>query len=127
MSGHPGYSSATAVRVDKWLWAARMYKTRSLATSASKAGHVKINGNVAKSSTKVKVGDNIAALTPGGKRILEVIALAETRGPAVFAQTLYIDHTPIPEPDIAPPRFERGQGRPTKKNRRSLQRFKRGF
>ena len=54
MSGHPGYSTATSVRVDKWLWAARMFKTRTLATSAAKAGHVKINGNVAKSSTKVK-------------------------------------------------------------------------
>ena len=127
MAGHPGYSSATSVRVDKWLWAARMYKTRTLATSASKAGHVKINGNVAKSSTKVKLGDNIVTLTAGGKRILEVIALAELRGPATFAQTLYIDNTPEPEPDIAPPRFERGQGRPTKRDRRKLQRFKRGF
>lgn len=127
MAGHLGYSSATSVRVDKWLWAARMYKTRTLATSASKAGHVKINGNVAKSSTKVKLGDNIVTLTAGGKRILEVIALAELRGPATFAQTLYIDNTPEPEPDIAPPRFERGQGRPTKRDRRKLQRFKRGF
>ena len=81
---------------------ARMFKTRTLATSAAKAGHVKINGNVAKSSTKVKSGDNVIALTPGGKRILEVIALAELRGPATFAQTLYVDHTPEPEPDIAP-------------------------
>ena len=127
MSGYLGYSSANSVRVDKWLWAARMFKTRTLATSAAKAGHVKVNGNVAKSSLKVKSGDNVVALTPGGKRILEVIALAETRGPATFAQTLYIDHTPEPEPDIAPPRFERGQGRPTKKDRRKLQRFKRGF
>ncbi len=127
MSGYLGYSSANSVRVDKWLWAARMFKTRTLATSAAKAGHVKVNGNVAKSSLKVKSGDNVVALTPGGKRILEVIALAETRGPAIFAQTLYIDHTPSPEPDIAPPRFERGQGRPTKKDRRKLQRFKRGF
>ena len=127
MSGHPGYSLEKSVRVDKWLWAARMYKTRSLATSAAKAGHVKINGKVAKSSTKVKKGDQISALTPGGRRILEVVELAETRGPATFAQTLYIDHTPIVEPEIAPPRFERGHGRPTKKDRRTLQRLKRGF
>ena len=127
MSGHPGYSSVNSVRVDKWLWAARMFKTRTLATSATKAGHVRINGNVAKSSTKVKSGDNIVALTAGGKRVLEVVALAETRGPATFAQTLYIAHTPEPEPDIAPPRFERGQGRPTKKDRRRLQLLKRGF
>ena len=127
MSGHPGYISEIAVRVDKWLWAARMYKTRSLATSAAKAGHVKINSNVAKSSTKVKKGDKISALTPGGKRILEVIELAEIRGPATFAPTLYIDHTPVVEPEIAPPRFERGQGRPTKRDRRSLQRLKRGL
>ena len=127
MSGHSGYSTESSVRVDKWLWAARMYKTRSLSTSASKAGHVKINGNVAKSSTKVKKGDQVSALTPGGKRILEVVALADTRGPATFAQTLYIDHTPVVEPEIAPPRFERGKGRPTKRDRRSLQRLKRGF
>lgn len=127
MSGHPGYSSENSVRVDKWLWAARMYKTRSLATSAAKAGHVKINEKVAKSSSQVKKGDNVSALTAGGKRILEVIELAEIRGPATFAQTLYIDHTPVVEPEIAPPRLERGQGRPTKRDRRSLQRFKRGF
>ena len=48
-------------------------------------------------STKVKKGDQVSALTPGGKRILEVVALADTRGPATFAQTLYIDHTPVVE------------------------------
>ena len=108
------------VRVDKWLWATRKFKTRTLAGSACTSGHVKINGRLAKASTMIRVGDEVKALTPGGKRILKVLALAEKRGPATVAVTLYEDLTP-PEPkEIAPPRFERGGGRPTKKDRRRI-------
>ena len=73
-----------------------------------------------KNSSKVKVGDEVRALTPGGRKILKVVALAEKRGPASIAVTLYEDLTP-PEPrELAPPRFEKGAGRPTKKDRRKI-------
>ena len=110
----------TKVRVDKWLWATRKFKTRTLSGEACSAGNVRINGVVAKASSKVSIGDEVRALTPGGRKILKVLLLAEKRGPASFAVTLYEDLTP-PEPrEIAPPRFEKGAGRPTKKNRRMI-------
>ncbi|MEC7987235.1 MAG: RNA-binding S4 domain-containing protein [Myxococcota bacterium] len=114
----------TSVRVDKWLWATRSFKTRSLATDACSSGHVKVNKSVVKASYKVKLEDEVSALTPGGKRILIVKGLAEKRGPYSFAQTLYEDLTPPPVPQIAPPRFEKGMGRPTKKNRRAFNKIR---
>ena len=113
------------VRIDKWLCAARMYKTRSMAADACTGGHVQINGELAKPSAKIVVGDGVDARTPGGMRNLEVVGLAERRGSAAVAATLYVDHTPPPEPalpgDII---FDRGSrknrkgGRITKKDRR---------
>ncbi len=115
------------VRVDKWLWAARMFKTRSLASTACDAGHVKLNGSSAKASKVVKRGDHIEVLTPGGLRILSIVELLDRRGPASLAQQLYEDHTPPPPPpeqrDVFMPRRERGDGRPTKRDRRELERF----
>jgi ribosome-associated heat shock protein Hsp15 len=117
------------VRVDKWLWAARMYKTRSMATDACSGGHVLVNGEPAKPSRSVVVGDSVHARTPGGLRELEVVALGDKRGPAKVAQTLYIDHTPPPPPTLpGDPTFDRGSrkgrkgARPTKKERRKLNR-----
>ncbi len=113
------------VRVDKWLWAARMYKTRSMASDACTGGHVEVNGETVKPSTKVSVADMVDARTPGGMRNLEVVALGDKRGPAKLAVTLYVDHTPPPEPAIPGDiTFERGSrkgrkgGRITKKDRR---------
>lgn len=115
------------VRIDKWLWAARMYKTRSMASDACTGGHVTLNGETAKSSKNVVVGDQVEALTPGGPRVLEVAALAEKRGPAKLAVTLYVDHTPPPPPTghmPGDPTFDRGSrkgrkgARPTKRDRR---------
>ncbi|MFO7562758.1 MAG: RNA-binding S4 domain-containing protein [Enhygromyxa sp.] len=119
--------STEAVRIDKWLWAARMFKTRSAASSACTAGHVKIDGESVKASKTVKPGDHIDVLTPGGARKLEVVALGDRRGPASVAQTLYLDHTPPP-----PPKEERvleglrdpGAGRPTKKQLRELRKLR---
>ncbi|MBM76078.1 MAG: RNA-binding protein S4 [Proteobacteria bacterium] len=127
MGGFENKCTAQAVRVDKWLWAARMFKTRTLAGTACSAGHVKVNGDVARSSKKVRPGDSISALTQGGRRILKVLILAEKRGPASFAQTLYEDNTPEQPKELAPPRLERGKGRPRKKDRRRLNKIKRGF
>ncbi len=118
-------TTLTKVRVDKWLWATRKFKTRTLAGKTCDTGHVKINGNVAKASSKVKVGDEVRALTPGGAKILKVLALAEKRGPASFAVTLYEDLTPEQPKEIAPPRVERGKGRPTKRDRRRFDRQRR--
>ena len=113
-----------SVRVDKWLWAIRSYKTRSMATEACSSGHVKVNKNVVKASHKIKIDDEVRALTPGGKKILIVKGLAGKRGSYSFAQTLYEDHTPPPIKEIAPPRFEKGMGRPTKKDRRMLNKLR---
>ena len=122
MSDHRNTES---VRIDKWLWATRRFKTRTLATEACRAGSVRINDVVAKASAKVKVDDVVRALTPGGPKVLRVVLLAEKRGPASFAQTLYEDLTPVQPRELAPPRFERGSGRPTKRDRRALNRLRR--
>lgn len=108
-------------RVDKWLWAARMFKTRSMAKQACDAGHVQIDGTTVKASKSVKPGDSVNVLTPGGPRVLEVVGILDKRGPASVAQTLYIDHTPEPEPYASPLDDRgRGMGRPTKRDRRKL-------
>jgi ribosome-associated heat shock protein Hsp15 len=112
-------STSNPVRVDKWLWATRSYKTRSVASKACSSGNVRINGSIAKASQKVRVGDEVRALTTGGLRILIVVSFAEKRGPYSFAKTLYEDKTPPPVKEIAPPRLVRGGGRPTKKDRRN--------
>ena len=115
-----------SVRVDQWLWAARAFKTRSLATAACSGGHVKVNDRTAKASKLLKVGDRVEALAPGGLRIFEVVVLSSRRGPASVAQTLYEDFSPPPPPRAATPVeiAERGAGRPTKRRRRELRRLK---
>ncbi len=121
-----GVTEKGTVRVDKWLWAARMFKTRSQAAKACTAGHVKLDGDSVKSSKTVKVGDRIEAVTPGGQRILVIARLCDKRGPAAIARALYEDHSPPP-----PPREERnfamrerGAGRPAKRERRRLIRLR---
>ena len=117
----------TSVRIDKWLWAARMFKTRSLASTACNAGHAKVDGLSAKPSKLVKRGDRIEVTTPGGLRVLEIVELGERRGPASEAQGLYRDHTPVvPEHARIPAdgMRSRGLGRPSKRDRRVLERLK---
>lgn len=113
------------VRIDKWLWAARLFKHRSAATRACAAGHVKLNGEACKASKSVRPDDHIQARTPGGLRIVEVVALSDKRGPAATAQALYIDHTPPPIKDPVQ-RILRapGLGRPTKRERRIMDRLR---
>lgn len=113
-----------AVRVDKWLWAARFFKTRSAATEACDGGHVQVNDAPARPARPVKPGDMVRALTPGGRRIVKVVALAQVRGPASVAQALFEDHTPPPPPDEPKVFRERGLGRPTKKDRRTIERLR---
>jgi ribosome-associated heat shock protein Hsp15 len=121
----PDPFSSASVRVDRWLWAARLFKTRSQAAKACTAGHVKINDEAAKSAKPVKVGDSVHATTPGGVRILVVTKLADKRGPAAQARALYEDHSPPPPPreERAFGHRERGAGRPTKRDRRLLGRL----
>jgi ribosome-associated heat shock protein Hsp15 len=115
------------VRVDAWTWAIRLYSTRSAATSACKAGHVKVNGAAAKPAQPVRVGDTVRAFTPGGERIVVVTGLIEKRTSATLAAENYDDKTPPPPPKeerAAVPRRERGSGRPTKRERRLTDRLR---
>jgi len=115
------------VRLDKWLSAARIYKSRTSAQEACTAGHVVVNGLVARSSHALIVGDEVRARAPRGELVLEVVALAEHRLSAPKARELYADHSPPPPPreERVAPR-ERGSGRPTKADRRALDRFRGG-
>ncbi len=79
------------VRIDKWLWAARFYKTRGLAADEIHKGRVEINGQPVKASREVRVGDSLTLRTPIGPRTVVVQALSEQRGPAPVAQTLYAE------------------------------------
>ena len=78
-----------SVRIDKWLWAARFFKTRAIAVKACELGRVKSNGQVAKPAREVKLSDKLEITTDGGIFQVEVLALSEERGPAATAQTLY--------------------------------------
>lgn len=80
---------ADSVRIDKWLWAARFYKTRSLAAEAVGGGKVQVNGSRVKPARALKVGDTVAINKQGFAYVLRVLALSERRGPARAAQTLY--------------------------------------
>lgn len=114
------------MRVDRWLWAARLFKTRSLASRACAAGHVECNGTSVRAAKPIRPGDRLEVLTPGGPRVVVVLLLAEKRGPATVARTLYEDHTPVvPKPERDPAARERGAGRPTKRDRRLLVQFRR--
>ncbi len=116
-------------RVDKWLWAVRLFKTRALATTACRGGHVRVNGTPAKPATTVRVGDRVEAQVHGRSRVLEVARVIDKRVGAPLAAECVVDHSP-PEPPrgLAPPVFarERGAGRPTKRDRRRLDRFRTG-
>ena len=79
----------TGVRMDKWLWAARFFKTRSLATRACELGRIEANGQPAKPAREVRAGDLLRVKSDGGDFQVEVLVLSEMRGPAAVAQTLY--------------------------------------
>jgi len=118
--------SPDSLRVDKWLWAARFFKTRSLAAAACAGGKVDVNDGAAKPARLVRVGDLLRLTQGGDKRIVKVQALADTRGPAPVARALYEDLTPPAPPRTrrAPPPWRPpGAGRPTKRERRELKRF----
>ena len=116
----------SSARVDSWIWAVRVLKTRSAATAASKAGHVRVNDERAKAAQPVRLGDEVRVRTGEGERILIVKRLIVKRVSATVAAECFDDLTPPP-----PPREERvltavrdrGAGRPTKKDRREIDRL----
>lgn len=122
-AGDPALES---VRLDKWLWAARCFKTRGLASEACNAGHVKVGGVTAKPARPLRRGDEVTIKTGDGLRILAVKGLSERRGPATAARTLYDDKSPPrPPPDAAGVVVrDRGLGRPTKQDRREIRRLR---
>ena len=122
----------TGVRMDKWLWAARFFKTRALAARACELGRIESNGQQAKAARGVHVGDLLQVKNDGGDFQLEVVLLSEMRGPAAVAQTLYREteasrelRLKLAEERKAMPHFEAlRQGKPSKRNRRELDRLR---
>ena len=115
------------MRTDAWTWAVRVYPTRSAASAACKAGHVKVNNASAKPATPVRPGDTVRARTPAGERILVVRGLLEKRVSAAVAAEHYDDLTPPPPPKeerVVVAARERGAGRPTKRERRLTERLR---
>ncbi len=121
------------VRIDKWLWAARFFKTRALSARACDLGRILSNGLAAKPARPVQPGDLLRINTGANEYEVEVLALSEQRGPAAFAQTLYREteagielRRKAAEERKAAPRFEGfWPGRPSKRDRRDLDRFRR--
>ena len=114
-----------AVRADRWLWAARFYKSRSLAAEACEGGKVEVNGHTAKAHKLVRVDDTLEFPHPHGLKKLKVLAVSDKRGPATAARLLYEDHSPPPDADAdffdLPSFRSRGSGRPTKRERRETE------
>ena len=120
-------------RVDKWIWAIRLFKTRTAAGKACSAGKVKIEGKSVKASFLIKVGDDVSVQKKGGRVVVKVLKLIEKRVGASIAQQCYEDITPEEEKnksnidsvfyDFPHPKRERGSGRPTKKERRTIDRY----
>jgi ribosome-associated heat shock protein Hsp15 len=122
----------TGVRVDKWLWAARFFKSRSLAQRACELGRIEANGQPVKAAREVKAGDILKIKNDGGEFQVEVLGLSETRGPATIAQTLYREteasrelRLKVAEERRAAPFFEGFRdGKPSKRDRRVIDRFR---
>jgi len=122
----------TGVRIDKWLWAARFFKTRSIATRACELGKIESNGQQAKAAREVRLGDLLQVRSPGGDFEVEVLLLSEMRGPAAVALTLYREtedsrekRLKLAEERKAMPNFEAlREGKPSKRDRRRIDRLR---
>jgi len=120
------------VRIDKWLWAARFFKTRSLAARACELGRIDVNGQSAKPAREIRAGDMLCVKNDSGEFQVAVALLSEMRGPAAVAQTMYREteasreaRLKLAEERKAAPHFDGwGEGRPSKRNRRELQRLR---
>ena len=116
-------------RIDRWVWAVRLYKTRSLAADACDGGLVRVNGHQVKPAAKVRVGDRVEARMGDWHREVEVLRIIEARVGAPAAAACLIDHSP-PPPEREHPGFtalrDPGTGRPTKRERRQVDRLRGG-
>ncbi len=118
---------APSARVDSWLWAIRAYKTRSMATTACRAGHVRVGGERVKASHPVRIGDEIRVREGGFDRIVVVARIVVKRVGASVAAECFVDKTPPPPPreEVAlRPMRDRGAGRPTKRERRDMDKLR---
>lgn len=115
-----------SARVDRWLWAVRLTKTRPDAAAACRGGHVRINDRPAKPSTTVVPGDRVQARVGDTTRIVEVVRVIQKRVGAADAVTCFLDRTPKPPTTVAIPvaMRDRGAGRPTKRDRRVLDKWR---
>jgi len=118
--------SSEQTRIDRWLWAVRLFKTRAVASEACRGGHVEINGHPAKPASTVRVGDRVRARAGSRVRELEVVKIIEKRVSAPIAAECVIDHTPAPKLEEGIPVFQRDArtGRPTKRDRREIDRLR---
>ena len=125
---------SSGVRLDKWLWAARFFKTRSLASEAISGGKIQLNGHRAKRAKQVQVGDEVRIRKGPFEQFVVVRGLAEKRGPEKVAQALYEETAEslhnremmAIQLKSAPETSFRTKGRPTKRERRDIEKFKRG-
>jgi ribosome-associated heat shock protein Hsp15 len=127
-----GIGIMNSVRIDKWLWAARFFKTRSLAARACELGRIQANGQPAKAARDVRIGDMLRVTNDGGEFHIEVLLLGEVRGPASVAQTMYreTDESRELRSKVAAERKAMKQfeelptGRPSKRDRRRIIQFR---
>ena len=122
---------SSTLRLDKWLWSARFYKTRNLAADAIGKGRIQVNGNTAKASRELRIGDSVVLQQDGLQRSITVLAISAQRGPAPVAQQLYAE-TPesvvqrlraLEQRRLSPePAHTLVDGRPTKRDRREIER-----
>ena len=120
-----GLDTSTSLRLDKWLWHTRFFKSRSLASKFCQSGKMRVNGEpTSKAHHGVRVGDVLTFAIGPRVRVVRIQALGERRGPAPEARALYEDLSPPPPPreadEGAPPQRDPGSGRPTKADRRAI-------
>ncbi len=122
-----GPGAGETVRIDSWIWAVRLVKTRSVGATACRGGHVRVNGERVKPAYSVRVGDEVRLRGEGRERIVVVTRLIRKRVGAPVAVQCYVDNSPPPPPReaVAPAGVrDRGAGRPTKRDRRELERLR---
>ncbi|MEU0986109.1 MULTISPECIES: RNA-binding S4 domain-containing protein [unclassified Streptomyces] len=118
-----------SVRVDAWIWSVRLTKTRSQAAAACKAGHVRVNGTRVKPAQSIRVGDQVRIFHESRERLVVVAQIIRKRVGAPVAVQAYVDNSPPPPPKefVAPVAVrDRGAGRPTKRDRREMERLQPG-
>lgn len=114
-----------STRVDRWAWAVRLFRTRALAAAECRAGHVKVNGERAKPATTIRPGDEVRVRGEGLERVVDVRLAVEKRVGAALVPVCLVDRTPPPPPREALAAVrDRGAGRPTKRERREIDRLR---